>query len=176
MTEGTNEIVGAVMHMKKNGMLKLLILGFVIGIVLLIVGSLAFSDEKKEGGDSASEQGEQRIDFHQYKEGLRQEIEDVCSGVSGVRDARAVVFFDGMGESVYAKNTQSGSVEKTEYVIVGSGSNSHALYVGESLPPLSGIGVVCVTGGNVAVRNEIAALLSATYGLPMTRIYVSEGK
>jgi hypothetical protein len=60
-------------------------------------------------------------------------------------------------------------------VIIGSGSSAHALYLGESLPKLSGIGVVCNTGGSTEKRNELLLLLSNAYGLPMTRIYVSEG-
>ena len=43
----------------------------------------------------------------------------------------------------------------------------------ESLPTLSGIGIVCDTEGDEYVKNEIAALLSSAYGLPLTRIYVS---
>ena len=94
--------------------------------------------------------------------------------VRGVKSVSAVVYFDGVGESVYAVNIQSGNSEKTEYVVIGSGSNAHALYLGESLPRLVGIGVVCDTGGNVGVKNELAALLSAAYGLPLTRVHVIE--
>ena len=66
------------------------------------------------------------------------------------------------------------SSQKNEYVIIGSGSNAHALYLGESLPKLSGIGIVCNTGDSLTKRNEILSLLSAAYGIPMTRIYVTE--
>lgn len=175
MTDRSNDIVGAMSHMKKKGTLKIIIIGFVVGVALLIVGSFAFNEKRSEGGESDAAEKPSYSSFLEYKDTVKREIEETCLCVKGVKSAHAVVFFDGVGESVYAQNTQSGNSEKNEYVIIGSGSNSHALYLGESLPPLSGIGIVCDTGGSDAVKNEIAALLAAAYGLPLTRVYVSEG-
>lgn len=173
----TRDVVGTVAHMKKNGSFKYLLIALCVGALLFLVGSLAIG----EGDDKKDDIGEQTrnelIGFFEYKELLEEEIEGICMGVSGVRGVSAVVFFSEVGGSLYAQNSQSGGTtgnQKNEYVIIGSGSNAHALYLGESLPKLSGIGVVCDTGGDLAKRNEILALLSAAYGLPMTRIYVSE--
>lgn len=175
MPDRSGDIVGAIGHMKKKGAIWIVALGFAIGAALLIVGSVAFNDNGDEDGKTEEREGGGYASFVEYKDAVRREIEETCLCLNGVNSARAVVFFDGVGESKYAQNFQSGSSQKVEYVIIGSGSSSHALYLGESLPPLSGIGVVCDTGGNDALKNEIAALLSATYGLPLTRIYVSEG-
>ena len=181
MSENSDAVSGAVMHLKKNGALKPLVFGFVIGICLLLVGGYFYSErDAKKDGAQAEQSGDASSSsytaFVQYKEDLRLEIEEICLQVAGVKSAHAVVFFDGVGESIYATNTQGGNTDKSEYVIVGSGSSAHALYLGESLPALSGIGVTCDTGGRVGVRSEVSALLSAAYGLPMTRVYVSEGK
>lgn len=169
------DIVGTVSHMKKRGTLKILLIALVAGAILLIIGSFVVPDDKEQESSIDNERGE-LIGFFEYKSLLEEEIEGVCASVSGVRGVSAVVFFSDVGGSLYAQNTQSGnsSNQKNEYVIIGSGSNAHALYLGESLPRLSGIGVVCDTGGDVGKRNEIVSLLSAAYGLPMTRIYVSE--
>ena len=175
MTDRSNDIVGAMSHMKKKGTLKIIFIVFVVGVALLIVGSFAFNEKKSESGGSDVGAVPSYSSFLEYKDAVKREIEETCLCVKGVKSAHAVVFFDGVGESKYAQNTQSGNSEKNEYVIIGSGSNSHALYLGESLPPLSGIGVVCDTGGSDAIKNEIAALLAAAYGLPLTRVYVSEG-
>ena len=99
-------------------------------------------------------------------------MKKICESVSGVECIGVVVSFDGVGESMYATNLQKGSSERVEYVVIGSGSGSHALYLGESLPEISGIGVVCRLGGE-GKRSEIISLLSAAYGLSMTRIYVA---
>lgn len=175
MPDRSGDVVGAFSHMKKKGAVWLVVIGFVIGAILLIVGSFAFDGDKGESGGEVDREADSYTSFFEYKESLRREIEETCLCVKGVKSVHAVVFFDGVGESKYAQNYQSGSTQKVEYVIIGSGSSSHALYLGESLPPLSGIGVVCDTGGSEALKNEIAALLAAAYGLPLTRVYVSEG-
>lgn len=175
MPDRTGDIIGALGHMKKKGAIWVVVIGFVIGASLLIVGSFAFGDKENDTGGDEMHRETGYTTFFEYKNSLRNEIEEACLRVNGVKSAHAVVFFDGVGESKYAQNYQSGSTQKVEYVVIGSGSSSHALYLGESLPQLSGIGVVCDTGGSDSLKNEIAALLSAAYGLPLTRVYVSEG-
>lgn len=169
-----SDMIGTVAHMKKSGTMKILAVVAVVGAVLLIFGSIVFPDKESESGSTQNDVPE-RIDFYDYKRGLEEEIESLCSTVAGVGYVNAVTFFDGVGGSIYAQDTQiSDSQQKNEYVIIGSGSNSHALYIGESLPKLTGIGIVCNTGGDITKRNELVALLAAAYGLPMTRIYVTE--
>lgn len=173
----TRDIVGTVAHMKKNGSFKYLLIALCIGALLFLVGSLILGDDDKKKENNTDQAPNELIGFFEYKALLEEEVEEICMGVSGVRKVSAVVFFSEVGGSLYAQNSQSGGAtgnQKNEYVIIGSGSSAHALYLGESLPKLSGIGVVCDTGGDLTKRNEILALLSAAYGLPMTRIYVSE--
>ncbi len=171
------DVMGTVAHMKKKGTLKIFIFVLAIGAILLIIGSFFLPGEGESDPAADKSGGEELIGFFEYKDILEREVESICLGVSGVNKVDAVVFFSEVGGSVYAQNTQSGGSgsDKSEYVIIGSGSNAHALYLGESLPTLSGIGVVCDTGGSAQKRDEILVLLSSAYGLPMTRIYVSEG-
>ena len=168
------EVVNVIGHMKKKGSFKAVMLLLLLGAALLVMGSFAFSDREKQESADTQGVGEERVE--EYKRSLREEVERLCLGVDGVESARAVVFFDGVGSSIYAVNTQTGSTSKTEYVIIGSGSGAHALYLGESMPRPVGIGVVCDTGGRDEIRDEIAMLISSLYGLPLTRVYVSEGK
>ena len=179
MTQGNEarDVMGTVAHMKKKGTLKLFIIIFAIGALLLIIGSFILPEEEEKKQEMQGSGGGELIGFFEYKEMLEREIEGICLSVSGVERVEAVVFFSKVGGSLYAQNTQSGGSgsDKNEYVIIGSGSNAHALYLGESLPQLSGIGVVCHTGGSSEKRNELLLLLSNAYGLPMTRVYVSEG-
>lgn len=172
---GIKDIVGTVSHMKKKGTLKILIIVLVLGALLFAVGGVLTSVDDKNDGVENDERSE-LIGFFDYKKMLESEIESLCLGVYGVRSAKAAVFFEDVGGSIYAKNEHSsgGDTLKSEYVIIGSGSSAHALYLGESLPRLSGIGVVCDTDMSEAKRLEILSLLSSAYGLPMTRIYVSE--
>ncbi len=162
-------------HMKKNGTLKILLILLALGAVLFIIGSIALEKESNnKTSDDNDNNKKEIVGLFEYKQLLEEEIEGLCMQVSGVNSVSAVVFFDEVGGSIYAQNTQIGnsSSEKTEYVIIGSGSNAHALYLGEKLPTLSGIGVVCDTGGDDGKKNELLSLLSKAYGIPMTRIYV----
>ena len=160
--------------MKKKGSFKIILIGFILGTALLLIGGFAFGDkENGDVSDNSATPSSQSLD--EYKAQILNEIEGICLGVDGVHSVKAAVYFDGGGESMYALNTQFGSSEKSEYVIIGSGSNAHALYLGESLPRISGIGVVCDTDGNGDKRNELMLLLSSIYGLPLTRVYICEG-
>ena len=171
-----SEVVGTINHMKKKGSLKILIILLLVGALLFIIGGLElFKDDGTDSTDRESD-GKKYESFYAYKQSLEDEVKAICESVSGVQNVRAVVFFDGVGESIYAQNVQEGGSNKSEYVIIGSGSSSHALYLGEALPEIAGIGVVCSTGGSIVAKNELCALLAATYGLSMTRIYVAEAK
>ena len=175
MAEGKqSEIIGTINHMKKKGSLKYLLVALTIGFLLLIIGGAGVFDKDDEKTDGEVSDSNKYESFYEYKKTLEMEVSAVCESVSGVQNVHVVVFFDGVGESIYAQNSQSGSSTKSEYVIIGSGSSSHALYLGEALPKLSGIGVVCKTGGRADVRSELCALLASTYGLSLTRIYVTE--
>lgn len=169
------EVMGTINHMKKKGSFKLIVIALAIGFTLLIIGGLELFDDNEQGRADSID-GDKYESFYEYKEELEREIRFMCESISGVEAVSVVAFFDGVGESVYAQNTQSGTSERNEYVIIGSGSSSHALYLGEALPEISGIGVICKTGGQEDIRSELSALLAATYGLSMTRIYVAEAK
>ncbi len=175
MSDQTNEMAGAVKHLKKSGLLKILAVGFALGILLLLLSGLLQDKKEESAVEEGGASGFSGAYFNAYKASMEQEARRLCSSVSGVKNATVILYFDGVGNSIYAQNTQSGNSEKVEYVIIGSGSNSHALYLGEELPRLSGIGVVCDTGNREDVRNRVAMLLASTYGLPLTRVYVAEG-
>ena len=168
-----NEIAGTLTYMKKRGSLKILIILLLVGIILLIIGASGLLDREKKATDNESEGEKKFSSFFEYKISIENEVRGICESISDVDCVDVVVTFDGVGESIYAKNSQRGGSEREEYVVIGSGSGSHALYLGESLPEISGIGVVCKVGSD-GKKNEILSLLSAAYGLSMTRIYVAE--
>ena len=167
----SDEITGTLKYMKKRGSLKILIVLLTVGIALLIIGASGLLDKEQKAADGGDEE-KKYSSFFEYKGSVEEEVQRICESVSGVDCIGVVVTFDGVGESIYATNLQKGSSERVEYVVIGSGSSSHALYLGESLPEISGIGVVCRMGEE-GKRNEIISLLSAAYGLSMTRVYVA---
>ncbi len=170
-----SEVRGTINHMKRNGTLWLVIFGFAAGIILLIIGGIGVGEERDDETPKAD--GEICLDIYEYERLLESDISDLCRRVTGGEVFVAVRLESGV-EYVYASNvqTQSGGGTRSEYVIIGSGSSAEALYLCERPPKIAGIGVVCRGGGGQSVRNEISALLSAAYGVSMSRIYVTESE
>lgn len=158
--------------MKKSGALWIVICAFVAGIIMLIIGSNI--SRKDEGEDTYDEHTYNTESFEIYKSGLTASITASCEKLLGTGNVYVLLDFVSSGEIIYAQNSNisSDGDRKDEYVIVGSGSNAEALYLGQKFPVLSGIGIVCPSGVSQAKRDEISALLSSAYGLPLTRIYV----
>lgn len=167
-----NEIGGAIKHMKKSGTLWLVLFGFAAGIILLMIGSGSFGEDN----DAADEpSAEKVISISEYERALEEDVVSLCMRVSGVSEVYVAVRLCDGGETVYASDTQIGrdGDTRSEYVIIGSGSSAHALALGERAPEIAGIGVVCRGGESINIRNELTALISAAYGIPMSRIYVT---
>lgn len=172
MAQGKGEeITGALKHMKKSGALRIVIFAFAAGIILLLIGS-GFKDD---GGVETGREELAAEYFEEYADGLRESVVTICRSVSGAGDVYVILNFEDMGELVYAqnKNESSDGDIRTEYVIIGSGSSASALQLGQRLPKLSGIGVVCSGGDSSRVKDEICGLLSSAFSLPLTRIYVA---
>ena len=166
------EMSGALRHMRKSGALWIVICAFVVGIIMLIIGSGASKKNQEE--EPYDEHKYNTESFETYKQTLASSITASCERLIGAENIYVLLDFESSGEIIYAQNsnTSSDGDRKEEYVIVGSGSNAEALYLGQKFPVLSGIGIICPSGVSQVKKDEISALLSSAYGLPLTRIYV----
>ncbi len=166
------DVSGAFRHMRKSGALWIVICAFVVGIIMLIIGSGA--SKNSQDGETYDEHKYNTESFEVYKQTLSSSISACCEKLIGAGNIHVLLDFESSGEIIYAQNsnTSSDGDKKCEYVIVGSGSNAEALYLGEKFPVLSGIGIICPSGVSQAKKDEISSLLSSAYGLPLTRIYV----
>ena len=113
-------------------------------------------------------------DFYEYKSTLEGSVRGMCQRLVGGGEFYVMLDFETSGEMRYAQNTNTSSDGdiRSEYVVIGSGNNAEALYLGQRFPSLSGIGVVCPSGVTQAQRDEICSLLASAYGLPLTRVCV----
>ncbi len=153
--------------------LWLVILGAALGILLLLFGT---SNQKSEASDPKPQQTlyePTKDEMLIYQGYLEERIKDLCQSVEGVGNATVIVMLDGGFEEVYATE---GSEEKWDYVIVGSGSSAHALFLSRNAPRIAGVGVVCQGGGSASVQEELTSLLSATLHLSSNRIHISEAR
>lgn len=171
-----SEITGTIKHMKKNGTLWIVLIGLCLGVGLLVFGSFNLSEKNKNTADSKGSDGGICLTLSEYENIIEKDVEELCKKVYGVTAVCVSVRVESGVEYVYATNVQSNnSGEKSEYVIIGSGSNAHALYICERPPKIGGIGIVFRGEDSIGVRNELLSLVSAAYGIPMNKIYVTHG-
>ena len=143
----------------------ILIVGGVIGIALILFGSRGSTTvESTEATSPLLE-----TDTVRYQEYLEARIKELCSSM-GLGEVSAIVTLDGSFEEIYATEWHG---ENEEYVIVGSGSSAQALLLSRQAPEIMGIGVVCRAQLSEVTRNELIALLSATFHTSTNRIYIT---
>ncbi len=135
----------------------LLVLGFLIGIGLLIYGSLGGEEKKNE--DASLPEAEV------YRVSLEEEIGRLCRGYLG-EEVRVLVSLEGGYEYVYAKD------ERGECITVGSGSGREAVVEKIMPPKIGGVGIVC-RHADPKERAELVTLLSAALGIGANKIYIS---
>ena len=166
-----NKMMPMISHMKKGGKLWIILALLGAGVVLLVVGNSNVF--KSARGIEEECVHEEKLDIEDYEMKLEDDISRFCLGISGAEQVVASVRLSGSSQSVYAKNYQNGTGSyREEYVILGSGSGATLVYLGEESPEILGVGVI-ISGNYVnATKNEIEALISAAYGVPLSRIYV----
>ena len=160
--------------MKHSGKLAVALMAALLGVVLLIWGSRS-GGKNDTATPVAPDTSAPSAD--EYRRGLESRMEALCGCVEGVGVVKVEVMLEGGFEYVYAtdKKVTSGG-ESTSFVVVGSGNDANLVYLSEKPPAIVGIGVVCTGGGDPAVKREVTALLSATFGVGSNKIYVTEHK
>ena len=149
--------------LKKNAKVWIILLGALAGVVLLLIGSGDREESVKIDADEVA--------LAEYSEQTEKKIHELCSKVKGVSDVSVAVSFESGFEYVYAKND-----EKGDLVTIGSGSTKTAVKVTEKPPTIGGIGIVCRGGGDPIIQNRLISLLSATFGVSSSKIYITEAE
>ncbi len=176
-TDGVSQIKGTVGQMKKSGRLWIVVLGAILGLGLLVMGSFDLPFGKGEQKAEAAT-GDEQAQLQAYKQQLSSEIASLCSEVRGVGRVQVMVTLSGGYEYVYARDVQSktGGESYTweeTYVLIGSGSAQSPLLLMKKQPSVAGVGIVCQGGADPAVQNELTALVSAAFGIGANKIHVS---
>ena len=159
----------------------LLIMVAALGMALLLSGNGTRHLWQNDNQD-ATAQISQDDELARYHQALVEEMEALCTTVSGAGEVHVALSLKGGFSYLYATDSelrQDGSgMEQSgkQYVTVGSGSSEQGILLMRVPPEVGGIGVVCRGGNQPSVRAEIIALLSATYGVGSNRIYVTGGE
>lgn len=164
-----------VTSLKKSGALAVVVIGLLVGVTLLFIGNRS-SQTKTDPTPNDPPAGVEHS-VEDYRLALERRVADISAEVAGAGHVSVVVTLAGGYEYVYAydkKTTVSG--ESTTYITVGNGADESLVYITERAPAIIGIGVVCTGGMDATVRREITALLSAAFGVPSNKIYVTGRK
>lgn len=151
----------------KNRSTLFIIIGAVIGLILLLYGSLGGTAENA----AVTEAGEMEA-YCQYLEGQAVRL---CESVRGVSEVTVALTLEGGFEQIYAADKKSGAgTQSIEHVKLGSGAAAELCAVSVASPKVAGIGVTCKGGRDEALRAELTALLSAAFGVGANKIYITE--
>lgn len=161
----------------------LLAAGALLGILLIVIGSLGGSAGGSAGSGSVGDGGidDEARRMREYREEIEARVRALCEATEGVGGGSVTVSvtLGGGYENVYAtsgerRQSSGGDSTKTEYLTVGSGSSESAIRLSVRPPAIAGIGVVCRGGEDPSVRAELTALLCAAFGIGASRVYICE--
>ena len=159
---------------KKGSRTRLLLIagGAILGILLLLLGSGALQGDDTDSleGSVYSAEAEELLAYQAH---LEERVRALCESVRGVGSVTAIISLENGFESVYATEPADGA---EQYVIVGSGSSAQALLLSRHTPEIRGIGIVCTGGDDPTVRQALQSLLSATFHISTTRIFITSAR
>ena len=156
---------GAVLcaFIKDQKKLCIIIICAILGVLLLIMGNCdASNDNEQSAGEIPGE--DTKYDMIEYSDHLEVKIEKICSKIKGVTKVSAVVTLENGFEYVYAQNIKSdidsdSFCENQEYLVIRRGSSEEAVFAANE--------------NSEEIKYEIINLISATFGVKKSRIYVS---
>ena len=141
-----------------------------VGVVLLLWGGQDTAQKEEKSEEIYSPAEDELVLYQVY---LEERVKALCESVDGVFDVTVIITLAGGFEQNYATELINGD---EEYVIIGSGSSAQGLLLSRDAPQIAGIGIVCRGGSNAAVKQELTALISASFHISSNRIYIAEAK
>lgn len=160
---------------KKDRKLLLLAAGAILGVVLLVYGSLGEKDAERSEAENPIAV-ENALDPESYAEEVERRVEAICTRVEGAGTVHAVVTLKGGYRAVYAIDSRSSSGGfQNSTVLIGSGSSEEAVLICYENPEISGIGIVCGGGDDPKVREAILSLVAAAFDVKTNKIYIAAG-
>ncbi len=162
---GTFRRMGHIMREKKS--IWLIGAALLLGICLMLYGGDSGASRAPSGGT------EQFLDTA----ALEAEVKELCERVRGVSDAAVMITLDTCAEQLYARNVKStkssdDSDERVEYVTTSDG----LVPVGQVMPRIRGIAVVCGGGDDAAVKLRLTEMLCALFSVPASSVSIIGGK
>jgi len=149
------------------------LIGVCVGILIILFGGILPGESTKN-----NKKGEDYYEVSFYTEALEERIEELCTTIGGITEARVLLTLDCGTEYIYGQNIkQSGMGEtisySTDYIILNRDNTENPVLVMEIYPKIRGIAVVCTNGEDIMTQQKVIELLSAALGISSNRIKVA---
>ena len=157
----------------KKSILKKIKIEYLIIVILLVVAVyIFFSSTSVNLGLSKNNN-----DTSSYQNGIEEKLESTLSKINGVGDCVVSVSFDGSGEEVVLKNSET----KTENGVTTQSStavivNGKPYVLKELEPKVRGVVVVCKGADNLSVKMAITEVLTTILNVSSDNIRILKMK
>lgn len=125
----------------------------ILGLLLILLGSINFSKEDKTYDYNAI-----------YTEELETKLEEFLKNVNGIRDVKVIITLDASAETVFAQNGNGANI-----VITNDGN---PISVTEKYPVVRGVAIACTNGNDDVIKQNVTELVSAYLGISSNRIKI----
>lgn len=182
---------GKIPFFKKESMLKMIVLAGLAGIVLIFCSSMFRKDTAKE--DTFAEVSQSETDtVSQYRQDLCDELGNMLASIEGVGKTKIMLTLDGTVRNIYAtdndiqqretsqknssnENADKQSTEKQSCIVIRQNDGSEkALTVGQLMPKIKGVLVVCEGGNDPEICTRVSEAVSAALDVTSSHICVTK--
>ncbi len=162
----------------KAGKIKIIIFIGLLGIVLIFLSEFISSDEPEKSTEIKSNTS---ASYETYAQDMERKLKNILEKIEGVGKAEVMITVSGTEEYIYAqeekvKNGERDFSSESQYVMIGSGSEKHALLKKVVNPQISGVVIICEGGDSNIVKEKVYSSISAVFDIPSNQIYVTKLK
>ena len=154
---------------RRDGKLRWLFWLGLAGVLLIALSEWLPADDSSEALVTVSEQ--------QVEQALERRLTDLLSSVAGVGRCQVMVTLESGAQTVYAADTRvtedsEGRSEDTSFLWVESATGPVGLRLTEIQPTVKGVVVVCAGGGDPAVCQQVAEVVTTAFHISERRVCV----
>ncbi|MBQ3928616.1 MAG: hypothetical protein II711_00790 [Clostridia bacterium] len=178
--------------LKKDALLKLIVFVGIAGIALLFLSSTMSSSSSESSSGEVSAAAAADIDITQYRNELCEELGNMLASIDGVGRTKIMLTLDGTVRNIYAtdndyqqketsakgtanENADKQSNEKKTCIVMRQKDGSEkALTVGQLMPAIKGVLVVCDGGDDREVCARVVSAVSAALNISDAHICVTK--
>ena len=168
---------------KKENILKLTVIVGIAGIMLIFFSTVFSGNKAKEDTFAEVSESETAI-LTQYKKELCDELGNMLASIEGVGKTKIMLTLDGTVRNIYATDNDiqqretsadKQSNEKQSCIVIRQNDGSEkALTVGQLMPKIKGVLIVCEGGDDSEICERVSEAVSAALDVNKTHICVTK--